>query len=67
MDNFEWASGYCPRFGLYSVDYSKSDRPRSPTKAVDVLKKVIDDRGIEQSTIDALPKYVSQPKNCATL
>jgi beta-glucosidase len=67
MDNFEWASGYCPRFGLYSVDYSQSDRPRSPTKAVDVLKEVTKSRSIDQSTIDALPAYVSQPKKCATL
>ncbi len=67
MDNFEWASGYCPRFGLYSVDYTQSDRPRSPTKAVDVLEELTKSRSIEQSTIDALPPYVSQPKKCATL
>jgi beta-glucosidase len=26
LDNFEWAQGYQPRFGLVSVDYSTLDR-----------------------------------------
>jgi len=26
FDNFEWASGYSMRFGLYSVDYKTKER-----------------------------------------
>ncbi|HTA92434.1 MAG TPA: family 1 glycosylhydrolase [Polyangiaceae bacterium] len=26
LDNFEWAEGYAPRFGLYSVDYATQTR-----------------------------------------
>ena len=26
MDNFEWAEGFSPRFGLYKVDYSTQER-----------------------------------------
>jgi len=26
MDNFEWAQGYCPRFGLIRVDYRTKER-----------------------------------------
>ncbi len=39
LDNYEWGS-FKPRFGLYRVDYSKSDLPRIPTPAVDVFKRI---------------------------
>jgi beta-glucosidase len=29
MDNFEWAQGFEPRFGLYRVDYPSLDRRRA--------------------------------------
>ncbi|MBI2897357.1 MAG: glycoside hydrolase family 1 protein [Deltaproteobacteria bacterium] len=29
MDNFEWVMGYCPRFGLYSVDFETKERTAS--------------------------------------
>ena len=30
IDNFEWAEGYKPRFGLYRVDYSTEKRTPAP-------------------------------------
>lgn len=30
LDNFEWAEGFTPRFGLYKVDYSTLDRLERP-------------------------------------
>jgi beta-glucosidase len=41
MDNFEWESGFRPRFGLLRVDYTQSDRPRSRTRGADTLAAVI--------------------------
>lgn len=41
IDNFEWAEGYCPRFGLYRVDYDDPARPRSPTSAAGVYREII--------------------------
>jgi beta-glucosidase len=35
FDNFEWAEGFVPRFGLYKVDYTTYDR--TPTAGADVL------------------------------
>jgi beta-glucosidase len=67
-DNFEWASGFCPKFGLYSVDYSMTSKPRSPAEGRDILKSIIDARSIDQTSIDALPAYPQKPvKECSSI
>jgi beta-glucosidase/6-phospho-beta-glucosidase/beta-galactosidase len=38
-DNFEWAEGFGPRFGLYTVDYSTYGR--SPTEGATVYKDIV--------------------------
>jgi beta-glucosidase len=40
VDNFEWAKGFAPKFGLYQVDYSTETR--TPTKGVDAYRAIID-------------------------
>jgi beta-glucosidase/6-phospho-beta-glucosidase/beta-galactosidase len=37
-DNFEWAEGFAPRFGLYTVDYSSFTR--TATEGADVLREI---------------------------
>lgn len=37
-DNFEWAEGYLPHFGLYRVDYETYER--IPTEGADVLTQI---------------------------
>jgi beta-glucosidase len=34
IDNFEWASGFKPRFGLYEVDYQTYERKARPSAKV---------------------------------
>lgn len=34
LDNFEWAGGFCPRFGLHTVDRSSAARAARPSVAV---------------------------------
>ena len=38
FDNFEWAEGYAPRFGLYRVDYETFER--TPTGGAEVLGEI---------------------------
>lgn len=39
VDNFEWALGFTPRFGLYAVDYDKNQL-RTPRGSVDVYRSI---------------------------
>jgi len=58
-DNFEWASGTGPRFGLFSVDFSKPDFPRTRTRSADVYNAAAQKRRIDQDLWDtwSLPSY----------
>jgi beta-glucosidase len=40
MDNFEWAEGYSARFGLYRVDFAKSNRSRELTRGAEVYRAI---------------------------
>lgn len=51
-DNFEWAEGFGPRFGLYTVDYGTY--ARSPTEGAEVFKAIIDAREV---TAEQRSKY----------
>jgi beta-glucosidase len=43
MDNFEWDSGYTPRFGIYRVDVNTDPQlVRQPTPAVATFKQIAD-------------------------
>ena len=44
FDNFEWALGFTPRFGLYTVDYSSY--ARSPTEGATVYGQIAAERRI---------------------
>jgi beta-glucosidase len=48
MDNFEWAEGYEPRFGLYAVDRATFER--TPTEGAVMLGDIVERRLLPMST-----------------
>ncbi len=61
MDNFEWSSGFCPKFGFFSVDPVTAARKARPSAAT--YKGIITSSRVQQSDIDALPPY-APPNAC---
>ena len=49
MDNFEWASGYTPHFGLYRVDRTMTGYPRTITEGGTVFGDIAASRTITQA------------------
>ncbi|KAG7300652.1 hypothetical protein JYU34_014960 [Plutella xylostella] len=41
MDNFEWIEGYTSTFGLYQVDFSQAERPRTPRKSARYYASIV--------------------------
>jgi beta-glucosidase len=48
MDNFEWALGFKPHFGLYSVD--RTTFARTPTKGAEVFGTIASQRKLDGAT-----------------
>ncbi len=47
LDNFEWADGYGPRFGLYRVDFGDPERSRARTRSADLYARIVRANAIE--------------------
>lgn len=47
MDNFEWGSGYCPRFGLLRVDFADPARPRTAGAGAETYRRIIEDGTVD--------------------
>ena len=61
VDNFEWANGYCPHFGLFS--YDKTTRARTAKGSVKTYASVATSGKLTSAEVDAAPKYVA-PQEC---
>ena len=56
VDNFEWANGFCPRFGLYT--YDKATGARTARASVATYHRVISEGKVTRAQVDAAPPYV---------
>ena len=61
IDNFEWASGFCPRFGLASYDPASGARTLRPS--ADVLTRIAKGGKVTKAEVEAAPPYVT-PTPC---
>ena len=50
VDNFEWADGFSPRFGLHAVDYRTLAREARPSAAV--FRSLAGEIGVDASPLD---------------
>jgi beta-glucosidase len=64
IDNFEWAGGYCPRFGLFAVDYQDPARARTARPSADVYRGIIDARAVDPSLFQKYPSYPVAAMTC---
>ena len=55
LDNFEWASGFCPRFGLNAVD--RTTAARTARGSAQTYKQIATTGTITRAQIDAAPAY----------
>ena len=46
LDNFEWAEGYEPKFGLFSVDLESPEKTRTETPAVATFQDIARNLGL---------------------
>jgi beta-glucosidase/6-phospho-beta-glucosidase/beta-galactosidase len=57
IDNFEWTSGFCPRFGLFGVDYTDPTRARNARPSGSVYRQIIDSSEVTDALLNAQPAY----------
>jgi beta-glucosidase len=60
MDNFEWAQGYDPMFGLVAVDFKTQERTLK--KSALWYKRVIAENGFDLSELPVDPPYLRVPE-----
>jgi beta-glucosidase len=63
LDNFEWNSGFCPKFGLHAVDPATATR--TPRASASLYSSIILAGKVTQAQIDALPAY-GTPTYCTS-
>jgi beta-glucosidase/6-phospho-beta-glucosidase/beta-galactosidase len=64
IDNFEWTAGFCPRFGLYQVDYQDPQRARTARPSAAVYRQIIEAGEVTDALLAAQPAYRTPSSFC---
>jgi beta-glucosidase len=56
VDNFEWANGFCPHFGLFA--YDRTNGARTPKVSVQTYRSIMGGAKVSRADVDAAPAYV---------
>jgi beta-glucosidase/6-phospho-beta-glucosidase/beta-galactosidase len=62
VDNFEWAEGFCPKFGLFRYDAQTGARSKRPS--ADLYRAIIEEKKLTRATMDGLPAYRTSSDSC---
>lgn len=57
IDNFEWATGYCPHFGLFHFDATSPQKTRSAGEGVEVYRRIIDANTVPPELFGLYERY----------
>ncbi len=61
IDNFEWAAGFCPKFGFASYN---SAGVRTARSSLDVYRAIIESKTLTTSRVAQMPAYKSATEFC---
>lgn len=64
IDNFEWASGFCPQFGLVHVDLSNPAKPRTLGEGGRVYREIIEAGTVSPTLFARYPGYPTARGTC---
>jgi beta-glucosidase/6-phospho-beta-glucosidase/beta-galactosidase len=64
IDNFEWAAGYCPHFGLFHVDFESEALTRTAGAGADVYRQIIQANTVPVELFRTYPSYPFANKYC---
>jgi beta-glucosidase len=64
LDNFEWISGFCPRFGLIHVDFTNPARPRTVGEGARVYREIIEAGTVPPALFARYPSYPPPGLSC---
>lgn len=65
FDAFEWSAGFCPRYGLFRVDFASAAKTRVLGEGAEVYRAIIDAHTVPVQLYALYPRYPDPGLACA--